>query len=34
MVAKKHPINLKEVQRWCKGEQGEKEWEEFKEKLK
>lgn len=33
MVAKKHPVKLKEIQKWCKGEQGEKEWEEFKGRL-
>ena len=34
IVAEKHPIDLEEVKRWCIGEQGEKHWEEFLEKIK
>lgn len=34
MVAKKHPVKLEEVKRWCIGEQGESQWEEFKKRIK
>jgi hypothetical protein len=29
MVARRHPINLKLVEKWCVGEKGEKQWEDF-----
>lgn len=34
MVAKKHPVKLEEIKKWCMGEQGEKQWEDFLEKFK
>jgi len=34
MVAKKHPVNLESIRKWCDGEKGSKQWEEFAERLK
>lgn len=34
MIAKKHPVNLKKIESWCKKEGGEKHFKEFIRKLK
>ncbi|MDA9793357.1 hypothetical protein N9B72_02110 [Bacteriovoracaceae bacterium] len=34
MVAKKHPVNLESIRKWCEGEKGTKQWEKFVERLK
>ncbi len=34
MVAKKHPVKLEKIKKWCNGEQGELQWEEFKKRIK
>ena len=34
MVAKRHPVKFKEIEQWCMGEKGQKEWEEFLIKLR
>ena len=34
LVAKKHPVKLKEIRKWCEGEKGEKQWEDFLKKIK
>lgn len=34
LVAKMHPVSLKEIQKWCKGEGSEKAFEELKRELK
>ncbi|WP_372655447.1 hypothetical protein [Halobacteriovorax sp.] len=34
MVAKKHPVRFEEIKKWCLGEKGESQWEDFIEKLK
>jgi len=34
LVAKKHPVNLNKIKKWCKGEKGESHWNDFLVKLK
>lgn len=34
VVAKRHPVKLEEIKKWCSGEKGEAQWEDFLNKLK
>jgi len=34
MVAKKHPVNLASIRKWCEGEKGEEQWQNFIDRLK
>lgn len=34
MLAKIHPVKLKEIEKWCVGEKGEQQWEDFITRLK
>ncbi len=34
LVAKRHPVNLDSIKKWCKAEKGISQWEDFQQKLK
>lgn len=34
MVANKHPVNLEEIEKWCREEKGEAQWKNFIQRLK
>lgn len=34
MVAKMHPVKFEEIRKWCIGEQGEKQWDDFIKKVR